>query len=104
EPLEPEPELPPLVSRTNVRECSFAQERFWFIEQVMGSTAAYNIPAGLRLRGDLDVPVLERALAEIVRRHDILRTHLSVEDGRPVQVTEPPGQVSLEIVDLSELG
>jgi len=103
EPAEPEPELPPLVSRANVRECSFAQERFWFIEQVMGSTAAYNIPAGLRLHGDLDIPVLERALAETVRRHDILRTHLAVEDGRPIQVAEPSGPFSLEIVDLSDV-
>jgi amino acid adenylation domain-containing protein len=101
---EPEVELPPLVSHTNVRETSFAQERFWFIEQIMGSSAAYNIPAGLRLRGDLQVPALERALSEIVRRHDILRTHLSVEDGHPVLVTDPLAEVSLEIVDLSELG
>src|SRR5439155_9133120 len=60
-------------------------------------------PAGLRLRGDLEIPVLERALLEIVRRHDVLRTHLSVEDGRPVQVTDPLDQVSLKIVDLSGL-
>jgi amino acid adenylation domain-containing protein len=100
---EPEMELPPLVSRSNVRETSFAQERFWFIDQVMGSSAAYNIPAGVRLRGDLEVPLLERALTEIVQRHDILRTHLSVEDGRPIQVTEPLGQISLDIVDLSGL-
>src|SRR5581483_6052163 len=47
-----EPRLPPLVAKRSVRECSFAQERFWFVDQVMGASAAYNIPAALRLRGD----------------------------------------------------
>jgi amino acid adenylation domain-containing protein len=100
---EPEPELPPLVARTGVRESSFAQERFWFVDQVMGSSAAYNIPVGVRLRGDLQVQILESALSEIVRRHEILRTHFSVEDGRPVQIVEPPHRVSLALVDLTEL-
>jgi amino acid adenylation domain-containing protein len=100
---EPEPELPPLIARTGVRECSFAQERFWFVDQVMGSSAAYNIPVAVRLRGDLRVDVLERAFSEIVRRHEILRTHFSVEDDRPVQIVEPSHRVSLEVVDLMEL-
>jgi amino acid adenylation domain-containing protein len=101
---EPEPELPPLVARAGVRECSFAQERFWFVDQVMGSSAAYNIPVGLRLRGGLQVEALEAALSEIVRRHEILRTHFAVEDGRPVQIVEPLRRVSLALVDLTELG
>jgi amino acid adenylation domain-containing protein len=99
----PEPELPPLVARVGVRETSFAQERFWFVDQMTGSTAAYNIPLALRLRGELDVPVLERALSEIVRRHEILRTRFDVEDGRPVQVVGPPGPVGLPLVDLSSM-
>ena len=99
----PEPELPPLVARTGVRDTSFAQERFWFVEQVTGSTAAYNIPVALRLRGALDVPVLERALSEIVRRHQILRTRFADEDGRPVQVVDAPQPLTLEVVDLRSL-
>ena len=95
--------LPPLVRRTGVRECSFAQERFLFVDQVMGTSAAYNIPVGLRLRGELRVPLLEHALAEIVRRHEILRTRFSVEDGRPVQLVEPALAVSLPVTDLTRL-
>ena len=99
----PEPELPPLVARKGVREASFAQERFWFVEQVTGSTAPYNIPVALRLRGALDVPMLERALSEIVRRHEILRTRFADEAGRPVQVVDPPRPLAVEIVDLRSL-
>jgi amino acid adenylation domain-containing protein len=101
---EPEPELPPLVSRTGVRESSFAQERFWFVDQVMGSSAAYNIPIGLRLRGDLRIEILERALSEIVRRHEILRTHFAVDDYRPVQMVEPARALTLPVVEVSGSG
>jgi amino acid adenylation domain-containing protein len=100
---EPEPELPPLVPRGDVRECSFAQERFWFVDQVMGASAAYNIPVGLRLRGELKIDALERALAEVVRRHQILRTRFQVDDGRPVQVVQPAHKLELPILDLSAL-
>ena len=99
--VEPEPELPPLVAHRGVRESSFAQERFWFVDQVTGSTAAYNIPVALRLRGDLNVAALERSLTEIVRRHEILRTRFAVEDGRPMQVIDPAPQLALPVVDLT---
>jgi amino acid adenylation domain-containing protein len=91
----------PLLPAAGVRPASFAQERFWFIDQI-GGGAAYNISWPLRLRGALDVVALERALNEIVRRHEVLRSHLAVEDGRPVQVIEPSRPISLEFLDLSE--
>jgi amino acid adenylation domain-containing protein len=91
----------PLLPVAGVRPASFAQERFWFIDQI-GGGAAYNISWPLRLRGALDVVALERALNEIVRRHEVLRSRLAVEDGRPVQVIEPSRPISLEFVDLSE--
>jgi amino acid adenylation domain-containing protein len=96
------PELPPLVPRGGVREASFAQERFWFVEEVMGSSAAYNIPVTLRLRGELDAEALSRALTEIVRRHEILRTRFAVEDGRPMQLVEPPFTVTPTVTDLND--
>ncbi len=91
----------PLLPTASVRPASFAQERFWFIDQI-GGGAAYNISWPLRLRGALDVVALERALNEIVRRHEVLRSRLVVEDGRPVQVIEPSRTISLEFLDLSE--
>src|SRR3954451_10790234 len=53
---------------------SFAQDRLWFADQLEPGSALYNIPAAFRLSGPLDVPVLERALDEIVDRHEALRT------------------------------
>ncbi|MFE5294983.1 amino acid adenylation domain-containing protein [Streptomyces sp. NPDC056632] len=53
---------------------SFAQRRLWFFEQAHGSTAAYNLPFALRLRGTLDQDALRAALADVVARHEALRT------------------------------
>ena len=60
-------------------------------------------PLVRRYRGALDVVALERALAEIVRRHEPLRTTFEVRDGRPVQIVSPVGDWDLGILDLSGL-
>ncbi|MFL6293834.1 MAG: amino acid adenylation domain-containing protein [Thermoanaerobaculia bacterium] len=65
---------------------SFAQRRLWFLEQLEPGTAVYNVPLIWRLSGPLDVPALERSLAGIARRHEILRTVFREVDGEPVQV------------------
>ncbi len=83
------------------RRPSYAQERFWFIEQVSGGSAAYNIAWPTRLRGRLDVPALQRALTEIVRRHEVLRTRFVERDGRPVALVDPPGAIGLAFTDLT---
>jgi amino acid adenylation domain-containing protein len=81
---------------------SFAQQRLWFIQQLDPHSAAYHIPAAVRLQGRLDVAALEHALSEIVRRHEILRTKFAFVDGRPVQVITPGENVVLSQLDLSE--
>ncbi|GAA3463494.1 non-ribosomal peptide synthetase [Saccharothrix longispora] len=63
---------------------SHAQQRLWVLHQVDGS-AAYNSPWALRLRGDLDVAALRAALADVVARHESLRTVFPQVDGQPVQ-------------------
>jgi len=82
---------------------SFAQERLWFIDQLLGGSSAYNMPSAVRLGGRLDAGALERALAELVRRHEVLRTTYAARDGRPVQVVRPAGRLPLPHVDLSGL-
>ncbi|HET7461935.1 MAG TPA: non-ribosomal peptide synthase/polyketide synthase [Longimicrobium sp.] len=79
---------------------SFAQRRLWFIDQLEPRNPAYNLPAALRLSGALDVPALERALAETVRRHETLRTVFAAVDGEPVQAVAPSPDFALEIVAL----
>ncbi|MCP4659862.1 MAG: amino acid adenylation domain-containing protein, partial [bacterium] len=84
---------------------SFAQQRLWLLDQLDSSHAAYNIAWAFRLRGSLDAAVLARALAEIVRRHETLRTTFTTIDDRAVQVidqcrTRAP---RLPVVDLGRL-
>ena len=82
---------------------SFAQERLWFLDRFEPGSAAYNMAWPLRLRGTTDVGALERALGEIVRRHEALRTVFLEVDGAPVQVVAPSGGFALRVDDLSRL-
>jgi syringomycin synthetase protein SyrE len=81
---------------------SFSQQRLWLLDQIEAGNPAYNVPQNLRLTGALDVPILERALAEIARRHDALRTNVRLVDGVPVQVVAPSFAARLETIDLGE--
>ncbi|MBQ1098888.1 amino acid adenylation domain-containing protein [Streptomyces sp. b94] len=65
---------------------SFTQQRLWFLAQLDGTSAAYNIPMAMRLRGRLDRPALLRALAAVVQRHEVLRTRFADDGGVPRQV------------------
>jgi amino acid adenylation domain-containing protein len=101
-----DPRLPPLrpVPRDgSPLPLSFAQQRLWFIDQLQPGAAAYVLPFPLRLRGALDVRALRRALAEVVRRHEVLRTVLVVEDGEPAQAVRPAGPDPFLVVDLAGL-
>ncbi|MBZ4377478.1 non-ribosomal peptide synthetase, partial [Corallococcus sp. AS-1-6] len=78
------------------RPLSFAQQRLWFIDQLEPGTALYNVPVALRLEGDLDVGILERALREVMRRHEALRTTFAVQDDQPIQVIHSDMALHLE--------
>ena len=66
-------------------------------------SAAYNIPAAVRLSGPLDVSALERALTGVVARHETLRTTFAMRDGEPVQVIHAARPIDLIVTDLSHL-
>ncbi|HYW10541.1 MAG TPA: condensation domain-containing protein, partial [Longimicrobium sp.] len=83
---------------------SFAQERLYFLDRLQPGSATYNMATALRLPGDLDAAVLERALGEVVRRHAVLRTVFREADGAPVQVVQPFAGFVLPVDDLSALG
>ncbi|HEX2094370.1 MAG TPA: amino acid adenylation domain-containing protein, partial [Longimicrobiaceae bacterium] len=82
---------------------SFAQRRLWLVHQMEPESAAYNIPLALRVRGPLDLGVLRRSLAEVVRRHAVLRTRFEAAEPEPVQVVSPSLGVGLPVVDLRAL-
>jgi amino acid adenylation domain-containing protein len=98
-------QLPPIVavSRQERMQLSFAQQRLWFLEQFSPGTATFNIPAAVRLNGDLSIEALQRSLGEIVRRHEALRTGFDTERGQPVQVIGPPRPLNVPITDLTGL-
>ncbi|MFL6253470.1 MAG: amino acid adenylation domain-containing protein [Pyrinomonadaceae bacterium] len=95
--------LIPVVERDSRLPLSFAQQRLWFLDQLEGDSAAYNMAAAVRLRGTLDAHALEQSLDEIVRRHEILRTAFVAEDGRPAQVIAPFVKLEVPITDLRAL-
>jgi amino acid adenylation domain-containing protein len=82
---------------------SFAQQRLWFIHQLDPGSSAYNMPFAVRLRGALDVPALRGSLAELVRRHEAVRTVIVERAGEAVQAVLPAAPVPLPVLDLSGL-
>ncbi|RMH15200.1 MAG: amino acid adenylation domain-containing protein, partial [Acidobacteria bacterium] len=82
---------------------SFAQERLWILDRLEPGTTAYNMPAALRLRGELDLPSLGRAITALAGRHQSLRTTFASRAGRPRQFVRPPAPVALPAVDLRPL-
>jgi amino acid adenylation domain-containing protein len=97
-----EPRLEP-VTRYQALRLSFAQQRLWFLDQLEPGSNAYNIPAAVRLHGELNAKALEQSLGEIIRRHEALRTTFAVVAGEPVQVINEAGPYHLPIDDFSDL-
>jgi len=90
----------PADRRSEPLPLSFAQQRLWFLHQLEPESAAYNFPLALRLEGRLRRQTLERAVREIVRRHELLRSRFSVRDGQPVQEVDPEVELRLEVTEL----
>ncbi|MFE9823414.1 amino acid adenylation domain-containing protein [Streptomyces sp. NPDC005791] len=76
---------------------SFAQQRLWFLNRFEGPSATYNVPLVLRLEGPLDADALESALADVVGRHESLRTVFPDTDGVARQVVLDAGGADLDL-------
>ncbi|HEW97759.1 MAG: hypothetical protein DRR16_17350, partial [Candidatus Parabeggiatoa sp. nov. 3] len=98
------PSAPPIqmIDRTGNMPLSFAQQRLWFLNQLSGESAAYNIPAALHIEGPLQQNALVQSLAALVERHESLRTVFPTKNGTPVvQLSE--GSFKLSVISLLDL-
>lgn len=89
------------VSRASELPMSFSQQRLWFVHQSAPQSPVHNLGNAIRMTGDLNVAALERSLAEIVRRHESLRTRFANNEGRLVQIVEPSIEITLPLHDLT---
>ncbi len=97
-------EAPPItpVARDGDLPLSFSQERMWFLHELEPEGSAYNMGGAFRLAGAFDRRVAERCLAEIVRRHENLRTTFHSKDGLPLARISPEVDFDLSLHDLRE--
>ncbi|HEY9874808.1 MAG TPA: amino acid adenylation domain-containing protein, partial [Candidatus Obscuribacterales bacterium] len=82
---------------------SFAQQRLWFLDQLVPGNPFYNVATAIRLTGSLNFSALEQSFNEIVRRHEALRTKFVMVEGEPMQVITPTLTIPLPVIDLCHL-
>ncbi len=99
------PAVPPIlpVSRAARLPLSHAQQRLWLFQRLEPESAVYNVFSSFRLSGRLDPKALAGALAEIVRRHEVLRTVFGEAEGVPFQDVAPAAAAPLPLADLTAL-
>lgn len=85
--------------RPAILPLSYAQQRLWFLEQLEGNSATYNIPYALQLDGELAIDCLQHALQLLVQRHESLRTVFTAVDGVPQQHILPMLTLPLDVLD-----
>jgi amino acid adenylation domain-containing protein len=82
---------------------SFAQQRLWFLDQLVPGSPLYHMPVSIRLSGKLSVNALHQSFNQVVNRHEALRTTFPFIDGRPVQMIQPASPVELHCIDVSSI-
>jgi len=82
---------------------SFAQFYIWASDQGAPGNPSHNLPVGFRIRGQLDVGLLEDSFNAIVRRHEALRTTFAVKDGEPIQIIHPECRIKIAVIELAHL-
>ena len=82
---------------------SLMQEGQWLLQHLQPDNTVFNTFRALRVARPIEPDILERALTEVVRRHDVLRTNFRTVDGVPMQAIRAPEQMTVGMLDLSSL-
>ena len=96
------PDIEVVSDRENM-ELSYAQQRLWFIDQLEGGSAHYNLPGVFTMEGQLNLPAFKSAIKEVINRHEILRTTYHPTGGTAIQVVTNHFELPVEELDLSDL-
>jgi amino acid adenylation domain-containing protein len=81
-------------------QLSFAQRRIWFLQQFDPQSASYNDPEAIRIKGPLNMDVMERCFNEIIHRHRVMRMTFPAREGQPVMVPHPDEGITLSVTTL----
>ena len=92
------------VPRSSSMPVSHSQQRLWFLRQMEPDSSAYNVISATRLFGPLDTMALERALDDVVQRHESLRTRFFALDGEPRCSIEAEAHVSMPKISAQNVG
>ena len=91
------------LSRQQDMPQSLAQNRLWITWQLDSHSSAYTIPGALRLRGELDEDALHASFAQLVQRHEALRTRFYERDGQAMQCVDAQREFAVQVIDLRDL-
>ena len=91
------------IKRQGNLPLSFAQQRLWFLAQLEPDSAFHNIPAAVRLQGQLNVEVLQQSFNEIISRHETLRSNFQTFEGQPIDFISEEKPIKLPIFNISDL-
>ncbi|MDH5548253.1 MAG: amino acid adenylation domain-containing protein, partial [Gammaproteobacteria bacterium] len=96
---------PPItpVSRTNDLSLSFAQQRLWFLDQLIPDNPLFNLPSAVKVRGVLNLTALRKTLNTVIARHESLRTVFPKDSGQPLLAIQQTLHIDLPVIDLSTL-
>jgi len=89
------------ISRQGELPLSFAQQRFWFLNQLTPGSALYNIPIAMRLHGAINYAALQDSFHKVVQRHESLQAAFPCVEGQPVQVLTENEPLMFSLIDLS---
>jgi amino acid adenylation domain-containing protein/non-ribosomal peptide synthase protein (TIGR01720 family) len=89
--------------KSNNMKLSFSQQRLWFIDQLEGGSAQFNIRMAIKLTGLININAFKRAISSIIERHEVLRTCFASSDGNPYQIIQDKFELPLKSIDISHL-